>query len=383
MAAAVRWCSRIAQAAAIAGIAGIAACGEDNRYVAPPPPRVTVATPVRQPVTRYVEATGNAAAVNTANLVARVAGFIDKIDYSDGAQVKEGAVLFTIEPESYDLKLKQSQAAEASAKATLEKAEADYQRQAELASKGTASKAALDAAIASRDTSLAALKQAEINTRLAAINVAYTRVAAPFDGIVTARKVSLGEFVGGSSPTVLATIVQLDPVYVNFSINERELLRIRAILRREGIKAEDLKKVPAEVGLQSEDGYPHKGMLDYASPNVDPSTGTLSLRAILKNPARVLLPGYFVRVRVPLPREDDALLVPDVALGSDQAGRYVLVVNKDNVVEQRKVEIGPAVGELRVIEKGINPDDRVVIAGILRAIPGQKVDPQAQTANAK
>jgi RND family efflux transporter MFP subunit len=139
--------------------------------------------------------------------------------------------------------------------------------------------------------------------------------------------------------------------------------------------------VPVEVGLQSDEGYPYRGMLDYAAPTLSQSTGTLAVRAILQNPNQVLVPGYFVRVRV---AEDpqEALLVPDVALGSDQGGRYVLIVNKDNVVEQRKVTLGPRVGELRAIDSGIKADDRVVVAGILRAIPGQKVDPHLQTAAA-
>ena len=137
--------------------------------------------------------------------------------------------------------------------------------------------------------------------------------------------------------------------------------------------------MPVEVGLQTDAGYPHKGTVNYASPTVNQATGTLAARAILPNPDGVLLPGYFVRVRIP-EDEQDALLVPDAALGSDQGGRYLLVVNGDNVVEQRKVTIGPKVGDLRAIDSGINADDRVVVAGILRAIPGQKVDPQLRTA---
>jgi RND family efflux transporter MFP subunit len=137
-----------------------------------------------------------------------------------------------------------------------------------------------------------------------------------------------------------------------------------------------------EVGLQSETGYPHRGTLDYASPSVNPSTGTLAVRAVLQNPSRILLPGYFVRVRVPLGEAQSALLVPDSAIGSDQGGRYVLVVDNDNVVAQRKVEIGPRVDERRVIDNGLNPQDRVVVAGVLRAVPGQKVDPQVQAADA-
>ncbi len=224
------------------------------------------------------------------------------------------------------------------------------------------------------------MEQAQANTGQAAINYGYTTVKAPFDGIVTARLVSVGEMVGASTPTQLATIVQLDPIYVNFNLTERDVLIVREEIRKRALTPDQLKKVPVEVGLQTDQGYPIKGTLDYAAPNVDPSTGTLVVRGIFQNPDRVLLPGYFVRVRVPFEQHDNALLVPDSALGSDQGGRYVLVVNKDNVVEQRKVEIGQLEGDMRVIEKGINADDRVVVAGIMRAIPGQKVDPRTQTA---
>jgi RND family efflux transporter MFP subunit len=174
---------------------------------------------------------------------------------------------------------------------------------------------------------------------------------------------------------VLASIVQHDPIYVNFSISEQDALRVRAELMRRGVTFSDLKTVTVEFGLQSETGYPHKGTIDYVAPTINQTTGTLSGRAIFNNNNRVLLPGYFVRVRIPGP-ERNVLLIPDVALGSDQGGRYVLVASKDNVVEQRKVEIGPRVDTLRVIESGITVEDRVIVGGLLRAIPGQKVDPQ-------
>jgi RND family efflux transporter MFP subunit len=356
----------------------LAACGEQNTYVPPPPPKVSVAVPVQQPVTRYLEATGNTVAVNSANLVARVQGFVQEINYRDGDFVKKGTVLFVIEPESYKLKLQQSQAAEAGAQASLRQAEAEFARQTELASRQVASKAALDNATANRDSAQANLQQAQVNTRLAAINVDYTQVTAPFDGIVTARQVSIGELVGAGSPTVLATIVQHDPIYVNFSVNEREVQHIRAEMVRRGFPQQQIRSTVVEVGLQSETGYPHKGTLEYLSPTVSQGTGTLTVRAVLPNTARVLLPGYFVRVRIPGPQPQQSLLVPDTALGSDQGGRYVLVVTADNTVEQRKVEIGQNVGELRVIEKGLKPDERVVIGGALRAVVGQKVDPQLE-----
>lgn len=363
--------------AAISGTVLLSGCGESNTYVPPPPPKVSVAQPVQRDVVPYLEATGNTAAVNSANLVARVSGFVDSIGYKDGDLVKKGAILFTIEPEPYDLKLKQAQAAEESARTTVMQTQAEYERQADLAGRGSAAKATLDNATASRDNAQANLRQAEVNSRLAQINVGYAHVAAPFDGVVTARKVSAGEFVGGNaSPTLLATIVQLDPVYVNFSVSERDVLRIRNSMREQGLTPEDLKKVPVEIGLQTERGYPHKGLLDYASPTVDPATGTLATRGLLQNVGQVLLPGLFVRVRVPLRKLDNVVLVPDAAIGNDQSGRYVLVVGNDNVVAQRKVEVGQLDGALRVIEKGLDAKDRVVVNGLLRAVPGQKVDPQ-------
>ena len=357
----------------------LAACGQENRYVAPPPPRVTVATPLQRSVTHYLEATGNTAAVNSADLVARVSGFIQEINYQDGALVKKGALLFTIEPEPYKVKLDQAKAAEEGARATLKQAQADFDRQTQLVARQAGTQATLDQSQATRESTKSGLQQAEANTRIAALNLEYAHVTAPFDGVVTARQVSVGQFVGsGATPTVLATIIQNDPIYVNFNVSEQDVLRIRADIARRGLTQDDLKKVPVEVGLQSETGYPHQGTLDYASPSINPSTGTLAVRAALQNANRILLPGYFVRVRVPVGEPQNALLVPDSAIGSDQGGRYVLVVDKDNVVEQRKVEIGPRVDERRVIESGLNPQDRVVVAGVLRAIPGQKVDPKLQ-----
>jgi RND family efflux transporter MFP subunit len=360
----------------------LAACGQNNTYQAPPPPKVTVAPPVAQKVTLYFEATGNAAAVNSANLVARVSGFLTEIKYSDGAAVKKGQHLFTIEPEPYHLKLQQAQAAEQAAQASAKQTEGDFERQQELLQRQTASKAAFDAALAKRDNDRARVLQTQADTKQAQINLDYTRVLAPFDGIVAARQVSLGELVGGSGTQVLAAIVQLDPIHVNFTASERDVLLVRAMLDQRGQKANDLLGSEVEVGLQTEQGYPHKGKLDYIAPTVNQGTGTLAARAELSNPSRLMLPGFFVRVRVPM-QETDALLVPSVALGADQGGRYVLVVNGENVVEQRKVEVGPTRGEMTVIDSGLKPDDRVITTGLLRAVPGQKVDPQTKTAVAQ
>src|SRR5438105_4608982 len=188
--------SRLICAAALAAFGLLAACGQNNTYQAPPPPQVTVATPVEQKITRYFEATGNTAAVNSANLVARVQGFLTEVAYSDGQAVKKGDHLFTIEPEPYQLKLQQAQAAESAAQATVTQTQADYERQQELVQRQAASKAAYDTSLANRDNAKAKLLQAQADTKQAQINLDYTRVLAPFNGVVTARQVSLGEPVG-------------------------------------------------------------------------------------------------------------------------------------------------------------------------------------------
>ncbi|WP_247834066.1 efflux RND transporter periplasmic adaptor subunit [Bradyrhizobium sp. 200] len=362
---------------------GILSACEQNTFVPPPPAKVDVAVPVQRPFTRYLEATGNTAAIKNVDLVARVQGFLQSINYTDGAFVKEGTSLFTIEPDTYKLKLEQAQAAETGAQATVKQAEADFKRQQELVQRQAVSQATLDTSTSTRDNAQANLLQAQVNTRIAAVNYGYTNVTAPFDGVVSAHLVAVGELVGVSSPTQLATIVALDPIWVNFNVNEQDVLRIRAEARRRGMTADDLRQLPVEVGLQTETGFPHKGRLDYAAVTLNQSTGTLPVRGVLPNSDRALLPGFFVRVRVPIDQVQSALFVPDVALGSDQSGRYLLVVNGENVVEQRKVRVGPLEGELRVIEEGLKADDRVVTAGLLRAIPGQKVDPQLKKIEAQ
>src|SRR5437667_6801497 len=317
---------------AIAAMGILSAC-EQNTFVPPPPAKVDVAVPLQRPFTRYLEATGNTAAIKNVDLVARVQGFLQSINYKDGAFVKEGTSLFTIEPDTYKLKLEQAQAAETGAQATVRQAEADFKRQQELVQRQAVSQATLDTSTSTRDNAQANLLQAQVNTKIAQVNYGYTNVTAPFDGIVSAHLVSVGELVGVSSPTQLATIVALDPIYVNFNVNEQDVLKFREEARKRGMTPDDIRQLPFEVGLQTETGYPHKGKLDYVSPSLNLSTGTIAVRGVIPNADRALLPGFFVRIRVPFDEQKDALLVPDAALGSDQAGRYVLVVNSENIVE--------------------------------------------------
>jgi RND family efflux transporter MFP subunit len=365
-------------AAALTLLAGLGACQKENTYVAPPPPRVGVAYPLQKTVQPYLEATGNTAAVNTVNLVARVQGFVQNIEYKDGAAVKKGTPLFVIEPEPYKLKADQAQAALDGAKAQLVQAQTEFQRQQTLAARQVSTQANLDQARATHDLNQATVEQDQANLQQAQINLGYTQVVAPFDGTVTQRLVSVGELVGTNSPTQLATIYQLNPIWVNFTISERDVQTIRAAMAKRGITTADvIGKVAVEVGLQTDHGFPYKGVIDYIAPNIDPSTGTLNVRGILDNKTLQLLPGYFVRVHVPL-RPVEALLVPEEAIGADQSGRYVLVVNAGNVVEQRKVTIGETFNGLRRILSGLTAKDRVVVIGLMQAAPGQKVAPQEQ-----
>jgi RND family efflux transporter MFP subunit len=351
-------------------------CEDRNKYQPPPPAEVGVQKPQRRPVTLYLELTGNTSPFNKVDLVARVQGFLDKVNYRDGDKVAAGATLFEIERAPYQTSLNIAEASREQQEALLLQAEADLNRQLTLQQRQVASEARLDESRSKRDATRAALEQAKGEVQQAKINLGYTEIKAPFAGVVTARLVDPGALVGAGQPTKLASIVQIDPIYVNFSVNEQQVLQIRDQLRSQGLTIKDLGPIPVEVGLQTEAGFPHKGVINYIAPDLDQSTGTLAVRALLDNKQAVLLPGLFVRVRVPLQRDVESVLVPDRALLTSQRGRYLLMVNDQEIVEQRLVETGDAVdGGLRVIKAGLGPEDRVVVSGIQRAIPGSTVKP--------
>ena len=356
-------------------------CKPENKFVAPPAAEIAVAPPLKQKVTPFIELTGNTAPFNNVDLVARVEGFLTAINYQDGSPAKKGDLLFEIDPSTYEAKVKQAEAELASAKAQLENAQAEYNRQETLLRQNVSAQNTFDMAKAKRDSAAANVQNQDANLTIAKINLGYTRVTAPFDSVTTRHLISIGEVVGSSVNTKLATSVQLDPMYVTFNVSEQDVLNIRANLKDRRISLEEINKVPLEIGLMTEEGFPHKGHLNYVSPEIDPNTGTVLLRGLFENPTRALLPGFFVRVRLPLGlAPKDELLVPDPVISEDQAGKYLLVVNKDDTVEQRRVTTGMLLpGSLRVVDKGLNADDRVVISTNGRAIPGRKVIPKLTT----
>ncbi|MGA7875908.1 MAG: efflux RND transporter periplasmic adaptor subunit [Desulfoferrobacter sp.] len=366
----------------------IAACNSDkNQYVPPPPPQVTVAQPLTQPVTDYVELTGNLQSYEIVDLVARIEGFLTSIDFTDGDYVKKGKLLFVIEPQPYEAKLALQEANVEQQKALLLRSEQEYARQLRLIKDNATAQSEVEKWRAERDAAQAALDEAKANAELAKINLGYTRVAAPFPGRMERHLKDLGNLVGAGETTKLATIVRLDPIYAYFNLNERDLVRLMAQGRKDNSPTYKEKPVPVYLQIAGEENYPHKGQLDFASAAVNPTTGTLTLRAIFENPvvgsSPVLLPGMFAQIRIPVDVDENALLVPNSALGLNQGRHFLLIVNDKNVVQQRTVEIGTLVDEMRVIEKGLKSSDWVVIDGIQRARPDATVTPVRQKAASK
>ncbi len=229
-----------------------------------------------------------------------------------------------------------------------------------------------------RASAEAQLLSAKAQVAIDQVNLGYTEITAPFDGIVGKHLIDPGNVVGGGGQqAALAEITQLDPIYVVANLSEQQVLQIRRNLDQHRLTLADLHKVPVDVGLSNQSGFPYRGTVQYVAPVLDPQTGTLLVRGILANPDRALLPGFFVRMRLPMgPVDRNALLVPDRALQTDQGGRYLLVLSDKDVVEQRYVQLGELVGALRVVTSGLKPEDRVVVGELWRATPGTKVTPQ-------
>jgi len=364
----------------------LAACEQKNTYVEPPPPKVTVAEPLQQEVIEYLEFTGNTRAFEEVEIRARVSGFLQSMHFAPGSQVDMGDPLFVIDPKEYQAEVNAATAELNAAKAMEHRAKIEYDRAKRVFDKGAGRETDVVKWRGERDVALAAIERAKANLERANLNLSYTRITAPISGRVSRNYVDVGNLVGEGEPTLLTTVTRYNPMYVYFNLNEYDLLRVQSMSRKRA-KAQGLDsdkepdsgaEIPLFLGLANEQGYPHQGVLDFAESGVDPATGTIQLRGVFDNPGppTVLLPGLFARLRMPIAKRENTLLVSERAIGADQGGNYLLTVGSDNVVEKSPIRMGQLIDGLRVIEEGLQPGGLVVVKGIQRARSGGKVDPQ-------
>jgi RND family efflux transporter MFP subunit len=355
-----------------------AGCKENAPSAPPPAPKVTVVQPVWREVTDHLELYGNTQAVNTVQLVARVAGYLEKVFFQDGAFVKKDQPLFLIQQNTYRARLQQAESQVRLQKAQLEHAQIELARHSKLLEKNASSQTEVENWKYQRESAQASLRAAEAQLELARLDLSYTEVRAPFDGRIDRRLKDTGNMVGSDGNTLLAEFKQIDPIYVYVTISDLDLARL--MKSPEGIPGRGNNPGrPISMGLTNEEGYPHQGRLDFAAISLTPSTGTLLMRGVFPNPEGKILPGLFARMSLPI-EEKSAFLVPEVAIGNDQQGSYVLIVNGNNTVERRSVRTGPPADNLRAIEEGLDGKEWVIVKGLLRAIPGQAVTPEREAA---
>lgn len=365
----------------------LSACkSQRNEYAEPPPQAVTVATPIVQEVINYLESTGTTRAVEEVEIRARVSGFLQSMHFTPGTSVQKGDLLFVIDPREYQAELEAAKAELGSAYAQVKRATTEFKRAKRLFDQRAGAEKDVVKWRGERDIARAAVARAKATVNRAQLDLGYTKVTAPLSGRISRNLVDIGNLVGENEPTLLATVTDYDPMYVYFNINERDLLRVMAMYRQRvkdkdynPAEKSDIKaEIPLFMALTNEDGYPHEGVADYSESRVDPGTGTLQLRGIFENPGAtpVLLPGLFTRLRMPVSKQPNALMVAERAIGADQSDSYVLAVTSDNVVEKRLIRISQLVDGLRVIEEGLQPEESVVVKGILKARPGARVDPK-------
>lgn len=362
----------------------LAACGQQpaQQQGGPPPaPEVTVALPGKKTVQEQDEYVGRFLAIDEVSVRARVSGYLDKIHFTDGQMVKQGDLLFTIDPRPFKIAVDQAKANLALAKANLEFATTDLERAKTLLQdrNSTAiSRQTFDQRTQSQKTAEASVQSQEAALNSAQLDLSFTELRAPVSGRIGDRRVSVGNYVTGgtgASPTLLAVIVSTDPIRFEFTIDEASLLRYT---RRKGA---DLKGDAVQLKLIDDKDFSHTGTLDFVNNVVDRETGTIRARAIVPNPKDLFRPGMFARIRLAGSDPYEALVVPDVAVGTEQVKKFVYVVNADNSVVQKTVELGPLSDGQRVIRSGLSPDDKVVVNGLMRVRPGVKVTPKEAPAD--
>lgn len=351
-------------------------CREKNTFVAPPPPAVTVALPQRKDITHYAQYSGQTHAVESVEIRARVEGYLEKIHFNDADFVKQGQLLFTIDPKPYQARLDEARANLATRQAELRLAVATLKRKQSAFEDQAVSEVEVIEAQALREQAAAAIDAARAAIETARLDLSYTQVRSPISGRIGRRLVDVGNLVGATEKTLLATIVNISPVYVYFNVNERDFLEFEKS-HRQNVPGNGVAAV--FLGLSSDKDFPFQGKVDFTDNRVDPETGTILMRGVFDNAKGHLLPGLFARVRMPVRIEKQAMVVPEAALGIDQQGHFLLAVNDNNTVEYKPVQVGPEIDGMRVIDSGISDKDRIVVNGLQRARPGGQVAPEEET----
>lgn len=358
----------------------LTACSKPAPPPPPPPPTVSVMQPVAREIVEWDEYIGRLESPETVEIRARVSGYLDKVHFTEGKEVKKGDLLFTIDPRPYQAEFDRAQAEHDRALSQADLAKSDAERARKLITTKAISEEDFDTKTKSLNSALAAAKSAKATFDLAKLNLEFTEIRSPINGRIGRAFVTEGNLVGGGagSPgaTILTTVVSLDPLYFYGDADERAILKYLR-LRREGKResARD-KAIPAEMALSDETGFPHQGYLDFVDNRVDPNTGTVRARGVFANEDHSLSPGFFARIRIPGSGKYPAVLIPDRALGSDQSQKFVYVVGAGNKVEYRPVTLGPVVDGLRVVKSGLKAEERIIVEGLLRVRPGVVVEPK-------
>jgi multidrug efflux system membrane fusion protein len=363
------------------GLVAIAGCHAPPQPPPSKPPTVPVSQPVQREVTDYVDYTGRTDAVESVGVRARVTGYITKVLFQEGAEVKKGDVLFEIDPRPYKAQLDQAQAQVRLNQASLKLAQATLERIRPLVGTGAATQQEYDEDVAAVKEAQARIEASQAAVEVYKLNLQFCNVTSPIAGRISRYYFTPGNLVN-QDQTLLTTVVSVDPMYAYFDMDEPTLQRINQAVDEGRIKlSQGREELPVYLGLQGETGYPHQGAFNFINNIVNPSTGTIATRGVFANPlkasgVRLLVPGMFVRIRLPIGGPHPGLLVIDRAVGSDQGLPFVYVVNKENKIEYRRVTTGPLEDDgLRVILSGLNPDERVVTGGLQQVRPQMEVSP--------
>jgi len=376
----MKYCSPVRVIAALVlGLpAGVAGCSRAPSGAPAAPAVVTVSRPLERDVTDYADFTARTAAVDSVEVRAHVWGYLDKVNFKEGALVKKGEVLFELDPRPYQALLNQAKAKVAQDEAQLKFDEAEYQRNVNLFGTGAASRSDLDKAAAARGVDLAniAADKAVVTSRQ--LDLEYTKVVAPVSGRASRYVVTVGNLIRSGDQnggTLLTTIVSVDPMYAYFDVDEHTVLRVRQLVREGKADSPRDGGVPVWLGLANENGHPHEGTIDFVDNQVNPKTGTMRLRGVFPNKEQVLAPGLFARVRAPIGRPHKALLVSERALDTDQGQKVLYVVNQKNEVVSRPVRLGALHDGVREITDGLKPGEQVIVNGLQQVRPGVVVEP--------